>query len=203
MRKANVVLKLGSWRWIHRFILIVGTLAILICIATLSKAYSLRFLLVTDSSSSCYSNSFTTHGSTAGEIKATVELVVDKIQQEIDGMRDSPHESSSSELKHASFLADILGLIESVQASLSRTEGIPEHNGVAVHPISRPNQGTEEPAEYFLTEEIRKYVRSKPNRLKKQNFMGANGTFTSIRTCMLFEEKRARRVHGVRYRRYM
>ncbi|KAL2455230.1 S-adenosyl-L-methionine-dependent methyltransferase superfamily protein [Abeliophyllum distichum] len=180
MRKANFVLKLGSWRWIHRFVLIVGILAILICIATLSKAYSLRFLLVTDTSSSCYSNSFTTHGSTAREIKATVELVVEKIQQEMDRMRDSPYESSSSESKHASFLAEILGLIESVQASLSHTEGIPEQNGVAVHTLSRPNQETEELAEYFFTEEIRKYVRTKPNRLKKQNFMGANGTFTSI-----------------------
>ncbi|CAI9764860.1 unnamed protein product [Fraxinus pennsylvanica] len=181
MRKANVVSKLRSWRWIHRFILIVGTLAILICIATLSKAYSLRFFLVTDTSSSCYSNSFTTHGSIATEINATIELVVQKIQQEINRMRDLPHESSPSESKHAyaSFLADILGLVESV-ASLSRTEGTAEQNGVVVHPLSRPNQETEEPAEYFLTEEIRKYVRIKPNRLKKQNFMGANGTFTSI-----------------------
>lgn len=180
MRKANFVSKFRSWRWIHRFILIVGTLAILICIATLSKAYYLRFFLVTDTSSSCYSNSFTTHASTATEIKATIEIVVQKIQQEIDRMRDLPHESSSSESKHASFLSDILGLVESVKASLSRMDGTAKQNGVVIHPLSGTNQETEEPAEYFLTEEIRKYVRIKPNRLKKQNFMGANGTFTSI-----------------------
>ncbi|CAK9134365.1 unnamed protein product [Ilex paraguariensis] len=104
-----------------------------------------------------------------------------KIQQEINYTRDSLKESSSR-LRHKAFLAEILGLVESVQAYLPLNEGTHEHKNElgTLHPLSRPKQKPDDPAEYFLIEEIRKYVRVKPNRLGKQNFMGANGTFTSI-----------------------
>ncbi|KAK8957322.1 hypothetical protein KSP39_PZI001537 [Platanthera zijinensis] len=49
-----------------------------------------------------------------------------------------------------------------------------------IHPLSRMKQSGGEAAAFFLTEEIRKYAGIKPNRLEKQNFMGANGTFASI-----------------------
>lgn len=99
-------------------------------------------------------------------------------------MRDSAKDSSSV-LKYSSFLSDILGLIKLAQAS---------------NPLSTPKQQQDVglsqvlPAhvdpDYFLIEEIRKYVRIKPNRLRKQNFMGANGTFTSIgHACFSMKEE--------------
>ncbi|KAA8516107.1 hypothetical protein F0562_019286 [Nyssa sinensis] len=84
-------------------------------------------------------------------------------------------------------VSDILGLVESVQASL--VEGAHQHDD-EVHPLSRLKQKSNEPGDYFLIEEIRKYVRIKPNRLGKQNFMGANGTFTSIgHACFAMKEE--------------
>ncbi|KAJ0797533.1 putative S-adenosyl-L-methionine-dependent methyltransferase [Helianthus annuus] len=68
-------------------------------------------------------------------------------------------------------MADIVGLIESARSGGPETEvvtGLNRSQPVHISP------------DFFLTEEIRKYVRVKPNRLGKQNFMGANGTFTSI-----------------------
>ncbi|KAK4411451.1 hypothetical protein Sango_0218100 [Sesamum angolense] len=145
MAKVSVLKKFGSWKGIHRLVICVATLAILVCIATLSKAYSLRSFLVSDTS--CNYRNIVAPRTNEREIKETFGIVIRRIQLQLDQMRDSPHESVPKS-KHASFLADILGLIETVQESLS--------------------------------EEIRKYIRIKPNRLGKQNFMGANGTFTSI-----------------------
>ncbi|KAF9597827.1 hypothetical protein IFM89_021912 [Coptis chinensis] len=84
----------------------------------------------------------------------------------------------SSSLRHSGFLAEMLGLVELVQASIPQG-GQKEFNDFKeeVHSLRRRKN---DPANYFLIEEIRKYVRIKPNRLGKQNFMGANGTFTSI-----------------------
>lgn len=189
--------KLGSWRGTHRLLIFIGALAILICTATLSKAYSFKsFLLSNTSSSSSYSScnsyrTFTYHRTNEQQINETVAIVIDKIQHELDQMRkDDHHESHSTTSKHASFLADILGLIESVQASLSITEQIPDQENVVItelDPLSTPDV---QEHEYFLTEEIRKYIRIKPNRLGKQNFMGANGTFTSIgHSCFSMKEE--------------
>uniref|UniRef100_A0A5B7BDI7 Methyltransferase type 11 domain-containing protein n=1 Tax=Davidia involucrata TaxID=16924 RepID=A0A5B7BDI7_DAVIN len=166
MRKTNVIKKFGTWRGIHRFIFILGALALLVCVASLSKFYSLSLRPFLISDAFCNHNNPVSHGRTESEIRLTLGSVIQRIQQE---MNDLPKDSSTSGLRYSAFLADILGLVESVQESI--VEG--DHQ----HPLSRPKQQS---GDYFLIEEIRKYVRIKPNRLGKQNFMGANGTFTSI-----------------------
>ncbi|KAH6779927.1 S-adenosyl-L-methionine-dependent methyltransferases superfamily protein [Perilla frutescens var. hirtella] len=166
MAKVNVLNKIKS---INKLIIYVGILATVVCIATFSKAYTLKSFLPSDTS--CRHPTLVGRRTNDAGIKPTVELVINKIQQQLDRMRNSPHESLHQS-KHASFLADILGLIESVNQSLPQSQEIPQEN--------MPENHLQEPAEYFLTEEIRKYIRIKPNRLGKQNFMGANGTFTSV-----------------------
>lgn len=179
--KQGVIMKLGTWRGVHRSMLVLGTLVILILIATLSNFYSLRPLLATDHAFFNPENT-ETQNIKQNQLRLTIETVVKKIQQELDKIRDnsppSDHSSSESEslMKYTSFLSDILGLIESVQSSFSEISTIK----VVTHPLLKPKINSDEPADYFLIEEIRKYVKIKPNRLKKQNFMGANGTFTSI-----------------------
>ncbi|PPD98666.1 hypothetical protein GOBAR_DD04295 [Gossypium barbadense] len=123
-----------------------------------------------------------------GEARMNFEVVIRKIRQEMDELKNGTlKESSSSEilLRHSAFLADILGLIESMQAL-----GPDVENSTVDHPLVKLNHQSDEPADYFLVEEIRKYVRVKPNRLGKQNFMGANGTFTSIgHACFAMKEE--------------
>lgn len=167
MRKPNILMKLGARKPI--FVLVI--FAILISVATFSKFYSLRSLFLTDTFCN-HVNNVSQTGSTGGEVRITIQTVMQKIQQEMSAMRDIRTESSSSAslLRYSAFLADILGLIESVQASSLPFSEEP-------HPqMNKPNEA----ADYFFIEEIRKYVKMKPNRLGKQNFMGANGTFTSI-----------------------
>ncbi|XP_054800470.1 probable methyltransferase At1g29790 isoform X3 [Prosopis cineraria] len=84
------------------------------------------------------------------------------------------------------------GLLESMGASLSDDIGTDQHKISAAnsHPLLKAKKRSDEPADYFLREEIRKYVKIKPNRLRKQNFMGANGTFTSIgHACFAMKEE--------------
>lgn len=183
MRKASVFSRLGTCRGVHRLILILGTLAVLISIGTLSKFYTLNSLLPTDAL--CNNLNHDIPGGTASETRKTLQTVVQRIQMEIEAIKHMRTESSVSAptvLKYKSFLGDILSLIEFAQASLPLIEGTHLKNSEirAFHPLTKPNLQSDEPAEYFLIEEIRKYVRIKPNRLGKQNFMGANGTFTSI-----------------------
>ncbi|XP_054800469.1 probable methyltransferase At1g29790 isoform X2 [Prosopis cineraria] len=114
-----------------------------------------------------------------------------KIQQELESLRDA--ESDTAPVTEMSaFLADILGLLESMGASLSDDIGTDQHKISAAnsHPLLKAKKRSDEPADYFLREEIRKYVKIKPNRLRKQNFMGANGTFTSIgHACFAMKEE--------------
>ncbi|CAL5339959.1 unnamed protein product [Camellia sinensis] len=171
MRNQNVMAKIGTCRGIHRFFFIVGVLGLLICIATMSNFCSLRSFHVSDTFCN-HNHPSTSHG------RIGLETVIKKIQQELAEMRElsklSSSPSSPSSLGYSAFLAEILSLIEEIHASVSLK--IEE----TVHPLVRPKKQSNEPAEFFLIEEIRKYVRIKPNRLGKQNFMGANGTFTSI-----------------------
>ncbi|KAK6162254.1 hypothetical protein DH2020_002095 [Rehmannia glutinosa] len=171
MGKVNIFKKFGSCKGIHRLVIFIATFAILICIAIFSKAYSFKSFVISDPSCN-YRAFIAPHQINQREITKTVEIVIHKIQKQLDQMRDS----TDSNTKHASFLADILGHIESVHKSLS----LAQENSVFYPLPSTSNQHFEEFGEYFLTEEIRKYIRIKPNRLGKQNFMGANGTFTSI-----------------------
>ncbi|TMW82270.1 hypothetical protein EJD97_006364 [Solanum chilense] len=172
MRKSNLIKKLGAWRGIHRLIFILCILALLICMATFSKIYSFRSFLASNSFCNCNNsiNCYTINH----HVDLTLDTVIQKIQHEIDILRQLPNEKVFG--KQAIFLADILNLVESVQNLLVQNS----EPGAVLHSLSRQTEQVNEPAEYFLTEEIRKYVRIKPNRLKKQNFMGANGTFTSI-----------------------
>ncbi|KAJ1396209.1 hypothetical protein SESBI_32709 [Sesbania bispinosa] len=102
-------------------------------------------------------------------------------QKELDKLRET--EQDPSVLERGAFLADILGLVESV------AESYQQNGGFTVHPLMKEKKQSQ-PADYFLREEIRKYVRIKPNRLGKQNFMGANATFTSIgHACFAMKEE--------------
>lgn len=159
-----------------------GILTLLICVVTLSKFYSVRSLFISDTF--CSHVNIKGQSGVRSEVQITVETIVQKIQEEMNTIRDLRVEASAAAhmSRYSAFLADILGLIESLQASLPLNEGAHQQSSEirAVHPLLRPKQQSDEPADFFLIEEIRKYVKIKPNRLGKQNFMGANGTFTSI-----------------------
>lgn len=160
--------------------MLLGTLALLICIATLSNFYTLRPLVI--SSTICKCNNPRTSSNYEVEIKTTLATLTQKVQQEIDRIKELTHESPSP-TGYAVFLADILRLVESAKMSMSANYEARDQDGnyKVVHPMSGSGQKEhDELADFFVTEEIRKYVRIKPNRLGKRNFMGANGTFTSI-----------------------
>ncbi|XP_048334965.2 probable methyltransferase At1g29790 [Ziziphus jujuba] len=178
MRNQSFMMKLG--RVVHRSILILGSLAIFILIAAFTKFYYPTSHLAIDNTFSCReeNNSHTQSWSQTQAVRITFQTVIQKIQQQLEEIRVSPFTKQSS-LTYSSFLADILGLIESIHEALPEIEDL--NRGIKeTHPLLKPKQRSDEPADYFLIEEIRKYVKIKPNRLRKQNFMGANGTFTSI-----------------------
>ncbi|GMY23767.1 probable methyltransferase At1g29790 isoform X2 [Fagus crenata] len=183
MRKPNVFTRLGTWRVAHWTIFVLATFIILISVASLSQLYSLRSVFLTDT----FCNNLTpeSQNGIGSEVTITIQNVIQKIQQEMTMMIDMPTKSSStpSLLRYNAFLADILRLIESVQASLPLNEVAYQQNSETsstVHPLLKQKQQSNEPADHFFIEELRKYVKMTPNRLGKQNFMGANGTFTSI-----------------------
>lgn len=184
MRKPNISVKLGRWGGVHKPIFILGILAFLISIASLSKFYSIRSLFLSDTL--CSHVNIECQSGVRSEVGITVETIVQKIHSEMNMMRDLPKEDSSTVAlvsRYSAFLADILGLVESLQASSSLNEGNHQqiNESVAAYPLVRQQQQSGyDPADFFLIEEIRKYVRIKPNRLGKQNFMGANGTILSI-----------------------
>ncbi|KAK8521972.1 hypothetical protein V6N13_022035 [Hibiscus sabdariffa] len=187
MANVNGLAKMGTWKSVNRTIFILGACALLVSVATLSRSFSIRSLLVTDSFCNASPSSSSRNG---GQVSANFEVVIQKIRQEMDelkkGMSKEESLSSSSEilLRHSGFLTDILGLIESMQESVQDME-----NMTVVHSPVKPIHQIDVPEDYFLIEEIRKYVRVKPNRLGKQNFMGANGTFTSIgHACFAMKE---------------
>ncbi|KAK9056148.1 hypothetical protein SSX86_027237 [Deinandra increscens subsp. villosa] len=157
-------MKLSISRGIPRFVFILGVLS-LICILSF-KFYSLKPFLILDTKHIYSTNS---HLSNRPQIDI-LDTVIKNIEHEMTNIRDSQEESPHA-LRYASFLADILGLIESAKSGGPEPEVVTGSNRSQLAHIS---------PEFFLTEEIRKYIRIKPNRLGKQNFMGANGTFTSI-----------------------
>lgn len=175
----------GTWRGVHRSILVLAalTMLILVAVATFTKLYSIRSLLVANSL--CWEEvNSESHSWNQTQVTVILENMIQKIQLQLDEIRDSKSmtEPETLSLKYSSFLADILGLIESVHESVSQIEATHQTNRAVkdTHPLLKPKRRSDEPADYFLVEEIRKYVKIKPNRLGKQNFMGANGTFTSI-----------------------
>ena len=189
MTKHNVNTKLKTWRGVYFLIFAAGAIALLLSGAAISKFFSLKSFLGAES--------FYTHLNSGGsngnqnEVIVTVQTVIQKIQEELDNLRtiELDPTTSASVLKQGAFLADILGLLESVLAS--HNEGNNKQSGsLNVHPLLKEKKQSDEPADYFLREEIRKYVKIKPNRLGKQNFMGANATFTSIgHACFAMKEE--------------
>ncbi|KAG6437736.1 hypothetical protein SASPL_102662 [Salvia splendens] len=92
---------------INKLILYLSILAAAVCIATFSKAYSLKSFLRPDASST-HAAFFPSHVNEQ-EITQTLNLVIHKLQHELDQIRvDTPLRS-----KHAPLLADVLGLIDS------------------------------------------------------------------------------------------
>ncbi|XP_076957453.1 putative methyltransferase At1g29790 [Bidens hawaiensis] len=157
-------MKLSILRGIPRCVSILGVLS-LICIVYF-KFYSLKPFIFSDTK---FVYNAKLYVNTRRQI-SILETVIKKIDHEITDIRDSQKESPEA-LRYASFLADILGLIESASSISLDAEVVTGSN------LSQPVHNS---SDFFLTEEIRKYIRIKPNRLGKQNFMGANGTFTSI-----------------------
>lgn len=181
MPKQNVNTKLKRCRSVYYFIFIPGALALFLSVAAMSKFFSLKSFLGTEALYSSL-NPEVPNGNQHEVMMITVQTVIQKIQGEMDKLKERKQDPSSSPFvfQQGAFLADILGLLESVAASHPH-EGSNQQNGnFIIHPLVRKKKKFDEPADYFLREEIRKYVRIKPNRLGKQNFMGANASFTSI-----------------------
>ncbi|XP_077249641.1 S-adenosyl-L-methionine-dependent methyltransferases superfamily protein [Tasmannia lanceolata] len=176
MRNPNFFQKFGIRRNIHVFIFLLGVLALMLSISTLSRFYSLSSLIRADA----FCNHIT-NGETQSEMSKAMKTLVRKIETKIKEMKELSLEVRKHERQeYIAFLADILGVMESMQR-FDETHQYMQGSGIGVaHPLSRTTQHRDEIAEFFLIEEIRKYVKIKPNRLGKQNFMGANGTFTSI-----------------------
>lgn len=168
MGKPHVSVKLGF----NRPIFMLGILVLLICIATLCKFYSIRSLFISDTFCNCNNFHIEHQSNTRSDhVGETVGNIVQKIQKEVIEVKDLRMDSASAAFlsRYVAFLADILQQIESLQTSLPSAEGSHQQNTEigALHPLLRPNQTSAEPADFFLTEEIRKYVRIKPNRLGK------------------------------------
>ncbi|XP_061349882.1 probable methyltransferase At1g29790 [Gastrolobium bilobum] len=191
MTKQNVNTKLKRWRGVYLFIFVPGALALLLSGAAISKFFSFKSFLGTESLYT-HLNPECPNGN-ENEVMITVQIVIQKIQEELDKLRETERDPSSSPspLKQGAFLADILGLLESMATShLQRERGKQQNGSFTVHPLLKEKKQSDEPADYFLREELRKYVKIKPNRLGKQNFMGANATFTSIgHACFAMKEE--------------
>ncbi|OIW02011.1 hypothetical protein TanjilG_11604 [Lupinus angustifolius] len=183
MTKQNANPKLKRCRSVYCLIFLPAALALLLCGVTMSKFLSFKSFIGTDS---LYAH-LNIGGTSANQndVMITVQTVIQRIQEEMDRLRGRANDPSSpSVYKQAAFLADILGHLESVNAPHQQSSSF------TVHPLLKERKQSDEPADYFLREEIRKYVKIKPNRLGKQNFMGANATFTSIgHACFAMREE--------------
>ncbi|KAG5100868.1 hypothetical protein JHK82_045920 [Glycine max] len=191
MTKQNVNTKLKRWRCAYYFIFIPGALALLLSVAAVSKFLSFKSFLGTESLYSNLNPEVPNRNQNEVLMK-TVEMVIHKIEEELDKLREAKQDPSStpSVFQQGSFLSDILGLLESAATSHQHSEGSNRQtDNFTIHPLVRKKKQSDEPADYFLREEIRKYVRIKPNRLGKQNFMGTNASFTSIgHACFAMKE---------------
>ncbi|KAL5989263.1 hypothetical protein ACLOJK_010153 [Asimina triloba] len=166
---------------------LLGALALILSTATLSKFYSLSSFLRADPFCS-HINIIHRRNENDSEMGNDMDAIITKIKDEIKDIKELPIENTENgpslkqeRLRFITFLADVLGHLESVQL-LPQTDKLIQHGNEtgAVHPLVKNSEQEHDVVEFFLIEEIRKYVRIKPNRLGKQNFLGANGTFTSI-----------------------
>ncbi|KAJ8630499.1 hypothetical protein MRB53_023822 [Persea americana] len=186
MRNPGSLHKWGMWRGVYGLIFVLGVVALMISIATLTRFYSLSLFLGTDNENE-------------SELGKKIEDVIRKINVELKELRKLSvdkldDESRRERVRYITFLAEILTSMESMKAfhpQMDRFNWEGRGTGTeGVHPLSKTTQESDKVAEFFLVEEIRKYVKIKPNRLGKQNFMGANGTFTSIgHACFLMKKE--------------
>lgn len=186
MRNPGSLHKWGMWRGVYGLIFVLGVVALMISIATLTRFYSLSLFLGTDNENE-------------SELGKKIEDVIRKINVELKELRKLSvdkldDESRRERVRYITFLAEILTSMESMKAFHPQMDRLNwEGRGTGtegVHPLSKTTQESDKVAEFFLVEEIRKYVKIKPNRLGKQNFMGANGTFTSIgHACFLMKKE--------------
>lgn len=186
MRNPGSLWKWGMWRGVYGLIFVLGVVALMISIATLIRFYSLSLFLGTDNGND-------------SELGKTIEDVIRKIDVELKELRKLSvdkleDESRRERVRYITFLAEILTSMESMMVFHPQMDRLNwEGRGTGtegVHPLSKSTQESDKVAEFFLVEEIRKYVKIKPNRLGRQNFMGANGTFTSIgHACFLMKKE--------------
>ncbi|XP_068666434.1 probable methyltransferase At1g29790 [Aristolochia californica] len=191
MRNPNSPVKFSVWRKVQWFILMLGVVAVMLSVTSLSKIYSPSSLVDADS----FRNRMSFRKGEAGnEMWKTVATVVRKIEDEMNAMSelsgDAGEEGAAlmrERVRYAAFLADVLGLIESLKTQVEVGEVEPNNevnarNNGAIDNLraAKQLQDPDGMADFFLIEEIRKYIKVKPNRLGKQNFMGANGTFNGV-----------------------
>ncbi|XP_020098274.1 uncharacterized protein LOC109717039 [Ananas comosus] len=197
MRFSNQFLKFGLKKGLYAFTFLLAMLIILLSVASLSKFYSQSSILST--------YKFGIYGDVHNKrmedrVDEIMDTVMNKLVEEIEHLKELTRDSGADQselkherLKHTSFLIEMLGLVGSAKSVLPSERRHAPHGeslGRNAHPLSKSGQPYDEMIEYFLVEEIRKYARIKPSRLGKQNFMGANGTFTSIgHACFAMKEE--------------
>uniref|UniRef100_A0A6V7QUU8 Methyltransferase type 11 domain-containing protein n=1 Tax=Ananas comosus var. bracteatus TaxID=296719 RepID=A0A6V7QUU8_ANACO len=197
MRFSNQLLKFGLKKGLYAFTFLLAMLIILLSVASLSKFYSQSSILST--------YKFGIYGDVHNKrmedrVDEIMHTVMNKLVEEIEHLKELTRDSGADQselkherLKHTSFLIEMLGLVGSAKSVLPSERRHAPHGeslGRNAHPLSKSGQPYDEMIEYFLVEEIRKYARIKPSRLGKQNFMGANGTFTSIgHACFAMKEE--------------
>jgi SAM-dependent methyltransferase len=185
MRRHNFCHRSGLKRCVYAFIFLFSVLAILISISTLDKFYT-EITNFNKINLGFYKINYESREDGPSKILSTI---MKKLVEEIENLNKKPKDSRKDQsqlmnerLKQASFLTEILSLTSSLRNRLNT-------------PFEKGSSGSQSQtklvtSDYFLIEEIRKYVRVKPNRLGKQNFMGANGTFTSIgHACFSMKEE--------------
>lgn len=181
---------------------VLGMLVILLCLTSLAKLYSSGFFF--NDASICKSsyvgrqdpnNSVLELSSKIEDIKQHVEEIQGKVEKLVEAMREKesqdPQMVESERLKYSTVLVEMFGPLEAVRLFMEqlRVPGLylESENGHAGAQITNTIKSERDPKEtlkrmedFFHIEEIRKYISVKESRLGKKNFLGANGTFTSI-----------------------
>lgn len=180
--------KLNPLRCRHHFpkpVLVLATFAFLVSTISLCNFHSVRSLL--PANSLCSHVALQKSSEIPDSARSTIDSVVKKIVDEMKELSELSTEPEPSTLiRQTSFLADVLKLLESVKNDTREIQ----HPLVKKKKKETKQEDEDEAANFFLTEEIRKYVKAKPNRLRKQSFMGSNATYTSIgHACFAMKEE--------------
>ncbi|XP_020583892.1 uncharacterized protein LOC110026985 [Phalaenopsis equestris] len=189
MRNLNHSTRFGVKEVMYSSIFFLSILALFLSIITLSRFYPKNPF--------SFTNTFGDQTPDEDDSTQLLDTIIEKLVEQIrasEALTMGSDELKDARLKHTAFLTEILDLVGSLKLSLAQSkEVIHEQEKTQpneFHSLSRTSQSLDEAAEFFLTEEIRKYARIKPNRLGKQNFMGANGAFMSIgHACFALKEE--------------